>query len=87
MVSIEPPTLPIGTKDAELQWYWYSNYAAGSVVDYENNFQPRIDEKQINLFVCSYTIVDYKLEQYFSLTPNQPAVNNSRSFTACRTGC
>ena len=25
-------------------------------------------------FVSAYTIVDYKLEQYFSLTPNQPAV-------------
>jgi len=24
--------------------------------------------------ISSYTIVDYKLEQYFSLTPNQPAV-------------
>ena len=40
-----------------------------------------------SLFACSYTIVDYKLEHYFSLTPNQPAVNNPRSFTACRTGC
>jgi len=33
--------------------------------------------------------VDYKLEQYFSLTPNQPnqpAVNNPRSFTTKRTG-
>ena len=29
-----------------------------------------------DMFACSYTIVDYKLEQYFSLTPNQPAVNN-----------
>ena len=26
--------------------------------------------------IRSYTIVDYKLEQYFSLTPNQPAVDN-----------
>ena len=40
----------------------------------------------ISLFVCSYTIVDYKLEQYFPLTPNQPAVNNPRSFTTKRTG-
>ena len=31
--------------------------------------------------------MDYKLEQYFSLTPNQPVVNNPQSFTACRTGC
>ena len=27
----------------------------------------------------SYMIMNYKLEQYFSLTPNQPAVNNPRS--------
>ena len=39
-----------------------------------------------SLFACSYTIVDYKLEQYFSLTPNQPAVNNQRSFTTKRSG-
>ena len=31
--------------------------------------------------------MDYKLEPYFSLTPNQPVVNNPQSFTACRTGC
>ena len=41
----------------------------------------------ISLFVCSYTIVDYNLEQYFSLTLNQPAVNNLRSFTTKRTSC
>ena len=39
-----------------------------------------------SIFACSYTIVDYKLEQYFSLTPNQPIVNNPRSFTTKRTG-
>ena len=41
------------------------------------------------MFGWAYTIVDYKLEQYFSLTPNQPnqpAVNNPRSFTTKRTG-
>ena len=38
-----------------------------------------------SLFACSYTILDYKLEQYFSLTPNLPAVNNPRSFRICRT--
>ena len=36
--------------------------------------------------IRSYTIVDYKLEHYFSLTPNQPTVNNPRSFTTKRTG-
>ena len=46
---------------------------------------PLYKAKVISLFVCSYTIVDYKLEQYFSLTPNQPAVNNPRSFTTKRT--
>ena len=40
----------------------------------------------LNLFACSYTTVDYKLEQYFTLTPNQPVVNNPRSFTTKRTG-
>ena len=39
-----------------------------------------------SLFACSYTIMDYKLEQSFSLTLNQSTVNNLRSFTACRTG-
>ena len=37
----------------------------------------------------SYSIVDYKLKQYFSLTPNQlnqSAVNNPRSFQPKRTG-
>ena len=38
------------------------------------------------LFVCTYTIVNYKLEQYFSLILKQLAVNNPRLFTACRTG-
>ena len=41
--------------------------------------------KIISLFPCSYTIMDYKLEQYFSLTPNQPVVNNPRSFTTKQT--
>ena len=40
-----------------------------------------------SLFACSYTIVDYKLEHYFSLTPNQSTVNNPRSFTTKRIGC
>ena len=39
-----------------------------------------------SLFAYSYTIVDYKLEQYFPLTPNQLAVNNPRSFTTKWTG-
>ena len=43
-------------------------------------------QKTSSMFACSYTIVDYKQEQYFSLTPNQPAVNNPRSFTTKRTG-
>jgi len=30
--------------------------------------------------------MDYKLKRYFSPTPNQPAVNNPRSFTTKRTG-
>ena len=42
------------------------------------------DSWLIGLFACSYTIVDYKLEQYFSLTPYQLAVNNPRSFTTNR---
>jgi len=39
-----------------------------------------------SLIVCSYTIVGYKLKQYFSLTPNQSTVNNPWSFTTKRTG-
>ena len=39
-----------------------------------------------SLFAWSKTIVNFQPEQYFSLTPNQPAVNNPRSFTACRAG-
>ena len=41
-----------------------------------------------SLFVSAYTIVDYKLEQYFSLIPNQPVVllaYNPRSFQPKRT--
>ena len=42
------------------------------------------------LFVSAYTIVDYKLQQYFSLPPNQPAIllaYNPRSFQTKRTCC
>jgi len=37
------------------------------------------------LFAYSYTIVDYKLEYYFSLALIQVAVNNTRSITTKRT--
>ena len=55
------------------QMFWALTAAAGNM----------LRQKFSSMFVCSYTIIDYKLEQYFSLIPNQSAVNNPRSFMAC----
>ena len=60
-------------------------FIRGSAKWYDHCLDALTMEAIISLFACSYTIVDYKLEQYFSLTPNQSTVNNPRSFTTCRT--
>jgi len=55
----------------------YAIFASGLIVGFANLQHVRLvvnDRK-------------FPAKTIFFLTPNQPAVNNPRSFTACRTGC